>query len=69
MESNMNVISNLIITYNKEQGFYVLNNFLETNKKVLFLNQRQKEIREEILVYLEIHDAFAELMQKMGEGL
>jgi hypothetical protein len=65
LESNMNTISNLIIKYNKEQDFYSTSK----SKKVLFLNQRQKEIREEIIVYLEIHDAFAELIQGMGEAL
>jgi len=69
LESNMNTTSNLIIRYNKEQSFYSLNNFLSTNKKVLFLNKRQLEIRDEILQYLEIHDVFAELIQGLGRGL
>ena len=64
MESNMLIISNLINRYNKEIGFNGL-----TAKKVIFLNQRQREIREEILVYTEIHDAYFELGNKMGEGL
>lgn len=69
MESNMNTISNLILMYNKQQGFYSMNNFLSNNKKVLFLTGRQQEMREEILVYIEIHDAFSALTQGLGRGL
>ena len=69
IELNMNTISNLIIVYNKQQGFYSLNNFLLTNKKVLALTVRQKEIRDEILFYIDAHDAYSALIQKLGEGL
>jgi hypothetical protein len=69
LESNMNISSNLITKYNKEQSFYSFNNFLSTNRKVLSLNKRQQEIRNEILEYIEIHDVFTELMQGLGRGL
>ena len=69
LERNMKTISDIILTYNKEQGFYLLNNFVNTNSRVLFLTQRQKDMRQEMLAYIEIHDAFSELVQKLGEGL
>ncbi len=69
LESNMDTVSKLILKYNKEQSFYSINKFFSTNKKVQLLNQRQVEIREEILLYIEIHDAFSELIQGVGRGL
>jgi hypothetical protein len=69
LESNMDTVSKLILKYNKERNFYSLNNFLSTNKKVQTLSKRQTEIREEILLYIEIHDALSELIQGVGRGL
>ena len=69
LESNMSVISDLINTYNKTQDFYALNNFLGTSQRVLFLTERQKNIRDEILVYAEIHNVYSELIQKLGTNL
>ncbi len=69
LELNMGVISNYINTYNKEQGFYSLNNFSTGNKRIVFLTQRQKQMREEILAYTEIYSVFTELIQGLGEGL
>ena len=62
----MKTVSGLIKQYNDSHGFYLNIGFGTSSPQLLFLDGRQKDIREEILVYSEIHDAVFELIHKLG---
>ena len=69
LESNMATCSSIINTYNKEHDFYVFNNLSVNSSRVLFLTQRQKDMRDEMLAYTEILESLAEVEQKLASGL
>ena len=65
----MATCSSIINTYNKEHDFYVFNNLSVNSSRVLFLTQRQKDMRDEMLAYTEILESLAEVEQKLASGL